>query len=82
MVLPGYGSAAQPRAGAFVAKADDPSAVHHNPAGLAKQRGTVVQIGFNLVSFSLFLLFNAIIPPLILRQYFCFTIKFEKICYQ
>lgn len=49
---PGYGSQAQPRAGAFVAKADDPSAIFHNPAGLAKIKGTVIQIGVNLVNFS------------------------------
>ncbi len=28
------------RGGAFVAKADDGTAIHHNPAGLARQRGT------------------------------------------
>ncbi len=28
------------RAGAFVAKADDPTAIYFNPAGLARQRGT------------------------------------------
>ena len=50
--VPGYGSQAQPRAGAFLAKADDPSALFHNPAGLAKMTGTVIHIGFNLVDFS------------------------------
>ena len=49
---PGYGSQAQPRAGAFVAKADDPSAIFHNPAGLAKLKGTIVQLGINLINFS------------------------------
>jgi long-chain fatty acid transport protein len=49
--VPGYGSAAQPRAGAFVAKADDPSALFHNPAGLARQRGTSLHIGVNLLHF-------------------------------
>jgi long-chain fatty acid transport protein len=53
VTLPGYGSQAQPRAGAFVAKADDPSAIFHNPAGLAKLKGTVIQIGFNLINYSL-----------------------------
>ncbi len=50
--IPGYGSQAQPRAGAFAAKADDPSAIFHNPAGLAKLKGTMVHIGLNLVNFS------------------------------
>jgi long-chain fatty acid transport protein len=51
LVVPGYGSQAQPRAGAFVAKADDGSALYYNPAGLAKQRGTSIHLGFNLVDF-------------------------------
>ncbi len=50
--IPGYGSQAQPRAGAFTAKADDPSAIFHNPAGLAKLRGTMVHLGLNLINFS------------------------------
>ncbi len=49
---PGYGSQAQPRAGAFAAKADDPSAIFHNPAGLAKLKGTIIQLGINLINFS------------------------------
>ncbi len=52
LAIPGYGSQAQPRAGAFAAKADDPSAIFHNPAGLAKLSGTVLQLGINLVNFS------------------------------
>lgn len=51
LVVPGYGSQAQPRAGAFVAKADDASALYYNPAGLAKQKGTSVHLGFNLIDF-------------------------------
>ena len=51
LFVPGYGSQAQPRAGAFVAKADDPSALYYNPAGLAKQKGTSIHLGFNLVDF-------------------------------
>lgn len=51
LFIPGYGSQAQPRAGAFVAKADDPSALYYNPAGLAKQKGTSIHLGFNLVDF-------------------------------
>lgn len=50
--IPGYGSQAQPRAGAFTAKADDPSAIFHNPAGLAKLKGTMIHIGVNLINFS------------------------------
>lgn len=52
LFVPGYGSQAQPRAGAFVAKADDPTALFHNPAGLARQDGTAVHVGFNLLNFS------------------------------
>ncbi|HTM22636.1 MAG TPA: outer membrane protein transport protein, partial [Kofleriaceae bacterium] len=36
---------------AFVAKADDPSALFHNPAGFAQQNGWVVQVGANLVDY-------------------------------
>jgi len=53
MSLPGTGPQPQARAGAFTAKADDPSALAHNPAGIAKLDGTVATIGFNLVDFSL-----------------------------
>src|SRR5688572_18892853 len=52
LIVPGYGSQGQPRAGAFVAKADDPSALYYNPAGFARQRGTSVQIGLNFIDFS------------------------------
>jgi long-chain fatty acid transport protein len=52
LFVPGYGSQAQPRAGAFVAKADDPSALYYNPAGLAGQRGTSIHLGFNFVAFN------------------------------
>ncbi len=51
--VPGAGPQAQSRAGAFVAKADDPSALFHNPAGFAKTVGTVVYVGTNLVDFNL-----------------------------
>src|SRR5690606_4801456 len=51
LFVPGYGSQGQPRAGAFVAKADDASALFYNPAGLAKQRGTSIHLGFNLLDF-------------------------------
>ncbi|HUS65694.1 MAG TPA: outer membrane protein transport protein [Kofleriaceae bacterium] len=51
LYVPGYGSQGQPRAGAFVAKADDGSALYYNPAGLAKQRGTSIHLGFNFIDF-------------------------------
>ena len=39
------GARATGRAGAFVAKADDLSAVSFNPAGLANIEGTLVEVG-------------------------------------
>ena len=50
--IPGAGSASQPRAGAFVAKADDPVTLFENPAGLMKLKGTVFHLGFNVLHFS------------------------------
>lgn len=38
--IPDNGTEALGRGGAFVAKADDPTAIDYNPAGLAEQRGT------------------------------------------
>jgi len=49
--IPGYGAGAQGRAGAFVAKANDPSAIFHNPAGLSKLTGTTLLLSLNLVNF-------------------------------
>lgn len=40
--IPDNGTEALGRGGAFVAKADDPTAIQYNPAGLAQQRGTRV----------------------------------------
>jgi long-subunit fatty acid transport protein len=51
--IPGYGPQAQARAGAFLVKADDVSALAHNPAGLAGTRGTMTQLGSNFVRMSL-----------------------------
>jgi len=51
LFVPGYGPQAQPRAGAFVAKADDASALYYNPAGLAWQKGTSLALGMNFVDF-------------------------------
>lgn len=53
LVVPGAGPAAQPRAGAFVARADDASTIGHNPAGLAKLDGTHVYLGANFIDYSL-----------------------------
>lgn len=51
LFVPGYGSQAQPRAGAFVAKADDASALYYNPAGMAWMVGTSLGLGMNFVDF-------------------------------
>lgn len=51
LFVPGYGAQAQPRVGAFVAKADDPSALYYNPAGFARQKGTTVHLGMNFLDF-------------------------------
>jgi len=53
LFIPGAGPQAQSRGGAFVAKADDPTALFHNPAGFAKGSGTIIQIGANFVDMSL-----------------------------
>jgi long-chain fatty acid transport protein len=53
IVIPGAGPQPQARAGAFVAKADDPSTLAHNPAGFAKMDGTVVTVGANFVDYDL-----------------------------
>lgn len=47
------GSQAMQRAGAFVAKADDPTALYFNPAGLLKADGLQVFLGLNLLSYDL-----------------------------
>ena len=51
--LPGYGPQGQARAGAFLVKASDTSAMAYNPAGLAGTRGTMAQLGSNFVRMSL-----------------------------
>jgi len=53
LILPGSGPIAQSRAGAHVAKADDPTAISVNPAGLAKLDGVTVFVGANFVDYSL-----------------------------
>jgi long-chain fatty acid transport protein len=53
ITVPGMGPQAQARAGAFVARVDDPTAIAHNPAGFAKLDGTVVFVGMNFVKMAL-----------------------------
>lgn len=47
--IPDNGTQALGRGAAFVAKADDPTAIYHNPAGLARQRGTNFLFNGNLL---------------------------------
>lgn len=51
LYIPGVGPQGQARAGAMVAKADDPSALYYNPAGFAVQEGTVITFGMNFVNY-------------------------------
>jgi long-subunit fatty acid transport protein len=51
--IPDNGTEALGRGGAFVAKASDPTAIYHNPAGLGRQRGTRLLANAN-VSFQAF----------------------------
>jgi long-chain fatty acid transport protein len=53
MFVPGIGPTAQARAGAFVARADDPTALAHNPAGFGKLDGTIIYAGSNFVRLNL-----------------------------
>jgi long-subunit fatty acid transport protein len=46
--IPDNGAQAMGRGAAFVAKADDGTAIYHNPAGLARQRGTHLLVNGNL----------------------------------
>ncbi|BFU96601.1 MAG: fatty acid transporter [Nitrospira sp.] len=43
------GAAAEGQANAFIAQADDPSAIHYNPAGMTQLHGIQVYLGTNLV---------------------------------
>jgi long-chain fatty acid transport protein len=45
-----HGAAAMGMAGAFVSVANDPSAIFHNPAGIAFLKGTQVSVGTTLIS--------------------------------
>jgi long-chain fatty acid transport protein len=53
LFVPGAGPVAQGRAGAFTARADDPSTISHNPAGFAKLDGTQLYIGANFLRYVL-----------------------------
>jgi long-chain fatty acid transport protein len=53
LFVPGAGPVAQGRAGAFVARADDPSTISHNPAGFAKLDGTQLYVGANFLRYVL-----------------------------
>ncbi len=53
LFVPGAGPSAQGRAGAFVARADDPTAMSHNPAGFAKLDGTQLYIGANFLRYAM-----------------------------
>src|SRR5262249_42850227 len=47
--FPDNGAVAMGRAGAFAAKADDPTAIYYNPAGLAAQEGIHVLFDSHLL---------------------------------
>jgi len=51
LFVPGAGPSAQGRAGAFVARADDPTTMSHNVAGFAKLDGTQLYIGSNFLRY-------------------------------
>src|SRR5690606_20327366 len=51
--VPGAGPTGQGRAGAFAAKADDPTAISYNPAGYAKLDGTQLYVGANFLRLAL-----------------------------
>ncbi len=53
LFVPGAGPSAQGRAGAFVARADDPTTMSHNVAGFAKLDGTQLYIGSNFLRYVL-----------------------------
>ena len=53
LFVPGIGPSAVARAGAFIASADDPTALQTNPAGLAQQWGTVVYVGSTFLDYAM-----------------------------
>ncbi|MGD8353493.1 MAG: outer membrane protein transport protein [Pseudomonadota bacterium] len=48
--IPESGTPAMGQANAFVGQADDPSAVHHNAAGIVNLEGTQIMGGMNMIS--------------------------------
>ena len=48
--IPEAGTPAMGQANAFVGQADDPSAVHHNAAGIVNLEGTQIMGGMNLIT--------------------------------
>ena len=48
--IPEAGTPAMGQANAFVGQADDPSAVHHNSAGLVNLDGTQIMVGMNMIT--------------------------------
>src|SRR5690242_12032464 len=53
LFMPGIGPSAVARAGAWIATADDPTALATNPAGLGQQWGTVVYLGSTFLDYSM-----------------------------
>jgi long-chain fatty acid transport protein len=51
-LIPEQGAKASAMAGAFVATADDPSAIFYNPAGIAQQRHMAAYTGTTLINFT------------------------------
>lgn len=51
-LIPEQGAKASAMAGAFVATADDPSAIFYNPAGIAQQRHMAAYAGTTLINFT------------------------------
>lgn len=51
-LIPEQGAKASSMAGAFVATADDPSAIFYNPAGIAQQRQFTVLAGATIINFT------------------------------
>jgi long-chain fatty acid transport protein len=51
-LIPEQGAKASAMAGAFVATADDPSAIFYNPAGIAQQREIAAYAGTTLINFT------------------------------
>lgn len=51
-LIPEQGAKASAMAGAFVATADDPSAIFYNPAGIAQQRTMAVLAGTTFINFT------------------------------